>query len=70
MGKWKGIRKNIFKGNMTMELYNLDKDIQEAHNVADENPQIIKEMEQILQEQHSQSILPKFRIEQIGDVKE
>ena len=70
MGKWKGIRKNIFKGNMTMELYNLDKDIQEAHNVADENPQIIKEMEKVLQEQHSQSILPKFRIEQIGDVKE
>ncbi len=33
-GNWKGIRKNIFKGNLKVELYDLDNDIRELDNVA------------------------------------
>jgi len=68
MGSWKAIRKNILKGNLEVELYNLDEDIQELHNVAEEYPQIVQQMEQILESEHSTSILERFRMEAIdGD---
>ncbi len=34
MGKWKGIITDIRKGNTQMQLYNLETDIREEHDVA------------------------------------
>ena len=67
MGDWKGIRKNIFKGNMKLELYNLATDMQELNNVADENPEIVKRIEQIMQEEHTPAEIERFKIKQLGD---
>jgi arylsulfatase A-like enzyme len=67
MGKWKAIRKKIRKGNMKIELFNLEKDIREENNVAAQNPEIIQKIEKILREAHTQSELPAFRQKQLGD---
>ncbi len=68
MGPWKAIRKNIKKGNLELELYNLDEDLQEQHNVASEHPGIIKEMEEIMIVEHHPSLLERFRMEALGDI--
>jgi len=67
MGDWKGIRKNIFKGNMKLELYNLKKDIQEQNDVADQHPEIIEKIEKIMKDEHTPATLDKFKIKQLGD---
>jgi arylsulfatase len=70
MGKWKGIRKDIKKGNMVLELYNLENDLQEQYNVADEQPEIINKMEDIMQKEHQVAELDRFKMEALGDVPE
>ena len=67
MGKWKGIRKDINKGNTEIELYNLDNDIKEEHNVASDFPEIIKQMEDIMIKEHSASTIERFKLKGIDD---
>ncbi|NVK52795.1 MAG: arylsulfatase [Flavobacteriaceae bacterium] len=67
MGKWKAIRKNIFKGNLTIELYNLDEDLKEQHNVAQKYPEIVKKMAQIMKQEHSPATNKRFQFTQLGD---
>jgi arylsulfatase len=53
MGNWKGIILNIVKeGNMQWQLFDLDNDIQEQHDVAAQHPDIIKKMEAIAKKEH------------------
>ena len=66
-GDWKAIRKDIFKGNMDIELYNLVDDIAEENNVADQYPEIIDEMKTIMKEAHVMPPTEKFRMKQLGD---
>jgi arylsulfatase len=63
MENWKAIRKNIRQGNLELELYNLEEDIQEQHNVAADHPEIIRQMEFILKEEHATARLGRFRME-------
>ncbi len=67
MGKWKGIRRDIFKDNMQIQLYNLEEDIQELKDVAAEYPEVVKQIEQILKEEHTPAEIEKFKIKQLGD---
>jgi arylsulfatase len=67
LGNWKGIRKNIFDGNVEVELYNLESDIQELNNVASEHPDIVKEIEAIMQREHIPSEVERFQFEALGD---
>lgn len=67
MGQWKGIRKNIFKGNMDIELYNLETDIREEHNVASQHPEVVKQIAAIMAQEHEPATLERFRIHQLGD---
>ncbi|MDX2442918.1 MAG: arylsulfatase [Bacteroidales bacterium] len=61
IGKWKGIRQNIFKGNMDIELYNLENDIREENNIALEHPEIVKQIEEIMLIEHEPSeMFPLF----------
>jgi arylsulfatase A-like enzyme len=52
IGNWKGIRSDIHKGNLVIELFDLDKDIQELHNVAADHPDIVKKIETIMKAEH------------------
>lgn len=67
MGKWKGIRKNIFDGNKTIELYDLEKDTGETNDVADQHPEIVQQIETIMQQEHTPAKNKKFRFPQLGD---
>lgn len=67
IGNWKAIRKNIFKGNMKIELYDLGTDIQEQKNVADQHPAFIDRINEIMKKEHTPSIQEGFRMKQLGD---
>lgn len=67
MGDWKAIRRDIFKGNMDIELFNLDSDPLELTNVASDNPEIVELMAEILISAHNPAVLEAFRITQLGD---
>jgi len=52
-GKFKAIRKNMHKGNMVFELYNLETDPAENRNIAADYPDIVKNAEIIARKEHS-----------------
>ena len=56
MGKWKGVRLNMKNDpDAEIELYNLENDIGEEHNIASDHPDIVQQIAQIMQEEHSYS---------------
>ncbi len=67
MGNWKGIRKNIFKDNLDIQLFNLAQDPREEINVAAANPEIVEKMALIMVQEHTPAELEKFKISQLGD---
>jgi len=67
IGNWKGLRQEIFKENLTLELYDLSRDPREEANVADEHPEIVARMERIMREQHQPAALDRFKIKELGD---
>ena len=54
MGKWKAVKRGV---NGKIELYDLDKDIAEKHNVADGNPRIVSAIDKIMKREHRPSPL-------------
>jgi len=68
LGKWKGVRKNIFDGNLHIELYNLETDIRESKDVSSQHPEIVKKIEDIMKKEHVPSNNERFKIKQIGDI--
>lgn len=52
MGDWKALRQNMHKGNMTLQLFNLAKDIGETTDVAAANPAVVERALRIMREQH------------------
>lgn len=68
MGPWKAIRKNIKNGNLDIELYNLDDDLLEENNVAEEFPEIVEKMEEIMRKEHRPSAIERFRLEAIDSI--
>ena len=67
MDNWKAIRKDIKKGNLDIELYNLKTDIQELNNVADKHPEVVKEIEAIMKNEHIRSGNKHFQLKELGD---
>ena len=62
LGNWKGIRKNINKGNMAIELYNLKNDITESVDVSSQNPEVVFVIRDIMKKEHTTSPIPRFRM--------
>ncbi len=60
LGDWKGVRQNMNKGNVKIELYDLAKDIGEATNVADQHPEVVRRIARIMETEHTPS--PDFSI--------
>jgi len=67
MDQWKAIRKNIKDGNLELELYNLETDIQEQVNVAGQHPEIIRKIEEIMKNEHVPAEIDRFKMGVLGD---
>jgi arylsulfatase len=67
MGKWKGLRKNIFKDDLHIHLYNLEEDIQEQTDVSARHPEIVQKIESIFAQEHTPAENERFKIKQLGD---
>lgn len=61
-GKWKGLLDNIKEGNTKMQLFDLEKDVREQHDVADEHPEIVKKILKLMEESHSIPDNKKFNL--------
>lgn len=68
MGKWKGIRKNMINNqNIEIELFDLEKDIREDHNIADEHPDIVEKIKLIMEKERTAPENDLFKIPVLGD---
>jgi arylsulfatase A-like enzyme len=68
MGEWKAIRRNIIsEGNLEIELYNLDRDIREQHNVADRYPEIVERIRRIMENARTRPEVGEFGMRALGD---
>ncbi|MSU80519.1 MAG: arylsulfatase [Gemmataceae bacterium] len=61
MGDWKALRQNMHKGNLTVQLFNLAKDIGETTDIAAANPAIVERALRIMREQHVPSKMFPFK---------
>jgi arylsulfatase A-like enzyme len=62
-GKWKGVRYNASENpNGSLELYNLEQDVSEENNIAADHPEIVEEMNRIIEQAHRQN--PVFTLYQ------
>ena len=67
MGKWKGIQRTLKKNpNAALQLYNLDKDISEQHNVANDHPKVVAKLKNIIQRERRIPELKRFRFGKYG----
>ncbi len=62
LDNWKGIRMNILKGNMKIQLFDIDNDIQEQHDIAARHPEIVKKIEGIMKKEHHTPDVDFFRM--------
>ena len=61
-GKWKGIKRGLQKNpGAPLQLYNLDKDISEKHNVASDHPDVVAKLEATIQRERRIPELDRFR---------
>jgi len=66
LGRWKGVRRTIFDGNMALELYDLQSDLEE-HDVAAEHADVVARIEAIMEREHTPSPIERFHFEVLGD---
>lgn len=59
-GDWKLVRYNVANSKITTELYNLKTDIGELKNIADQHPDVVKELLKIMGEARTSSDLFNF----------
>ncbi len=53
VGRWKGVVRNWKKGSTgAFELYNLDDDLSEHHDVASQHPEVVQDMQRLMVEAH------------------
>lgn len=64
-GDWKAVRYDVSKAESQTELYNLADDIGEENNVADQYPELVKELEEIMKNARTESEVFQFKSETI-----
>ncbi len=48
VGQWKAVRQNINRGKLRVHLYNMVDDISESDDVADQHPEVVKELAEMM----------------------
>ena len=67
LGNWKAIRKDIFDGNLELELYNLQDDPGESTDLSGSHPDVVREIERIMSDAHTVAEIERFRFTELGD---
>jgi len=67
MGQWKGTRFDILKGNLDLQVYDLETDPLEQKNLAAERPEIVGRILEIMKKEHVPSEVERFRLPPLGD---
>ncbi len=67
LGPWKGMRLNMQKGNTVIQLFNVEKDSKEQIDVAAQNPDVVKRVEEIMKKEHRKSNFSRFYIKAIDN---
>ncbi|MCW9707995.1 arylsulfatase [Fodinibius salsisoli] len=68
MGKWKAVRRDIKKEkNLDIELYNLEEDPTEEQDIANQYPDVVETIRQIMEEEHTSPKLKTFGMKALGD---
>src|SRR5690606_41223928 len=65
LGSWEALREDSFEANMAIRWYDLEKDIQESRDVADQHPDVVKQVEAIFRQEHRPAEIEKFRMVQL-----
>ena len=55
LGDWKGVRRNLHRGNTRIELYHLATDVGERRDVADKHPDIVRRIAAVMLREHTPS---------------
>ena len=61
LGRWKGVRRNIAKGNNDIELYDLESDPGESKDVSEQHPQLVNRIDGLLKNERTNSELFPLR---------
>ena len=68
MGRWKGVKRNLIRNpDAPLELYDLQTDIGEKHNVAKEHPEIAAKIEKIMVSARTKPPARRFRFGRYAD---
>ena len=63
MGKWKGLVEDVADGCTKMQLYNIEEDKREEHDVAAAHPDIVADMWQAIHASHTPAEHPLFKLD-------
>lgn len=56
IGNWKAVRVNLKQNpDAPIELYDLSKDIGEVHNIADQHPEVVAQLQAVMTREHVDS---------------
>ena len=67
MGRWKGVRTGLRKGDLTVQLYDLDSDASEQRDVASDHPEILEKIIELMDSEHEPSTV--FPLATIDDAQ-
>ena len=65
---WKAYNENLKSGDTTIYLYNLDNDIREQNDIADQHPDKIKFAKEVFIKEHTTSDNPKWQYEVLDGI--
>ena len=60
MGEWKGLIRNVADGGNHIELYRINEDTLEEHDLSDEHPDIVSAMWDVIRREHTDAANPLF----------
>jgi arylsulfatase A len=62
-GKWKAVKVGVTRNpQVAWQLYDLDADVKESVNVADKNPELLKEFDRIVKKEHTTPVRKEWDI--------